>query len=196
MRVMSDGSCPIKPLNGLTCTAQPSIIFDPPENPVRPGEPAPGTFETGGGEIGATPAAPTAAASVPAPTVAGSVVRAPVAPRGLRVRGRVSLSEIATRGLRMELLTPRDARVVDLRLYRARGKRLTPALAGTVRIRKGGPITLRWKPGRNALARLRSGTYVLRVRVGPTARRLSRQTDEVTVRLTGRAPRATTARRR
>ena len=35
MRVMSDESCPIKPLDGLSCNAQDSIIFDPPELPGR-----------------------------------------------------------------------------------------------------------------------------------------------------------------
>ena len=47
------------------------------------------------------------------------------------------------------------------------------------------PIVLRWKPGRAAVARLRAGTYVLRVKVGADPRLLSRQSDETTVRLTG-----------
>jgi FtsP/CotA-like multicopper oxidase with cupredoxin domain len=187
MRVMSDPSCPIKPLGGLSCTAQPSIIFDPPENPVRPGEPAPGDFLGGGGEITSPPVL--AAAAAPAPTVAGAVNRPTTAPRGLRVRGRVSLREFLTRGLRMELLTPRDTRVLDIRLTRVRGKRLVPAAKGVVLIKRGGPITLRWKPGRKVVSTLRSGTYVLRVRVGPNAKGLSRQADEITVRLTGRATR-------
>jgi hypothetical protein len=184
-RVMSQPSCagaPIKPLDGLSCTAQESIIFDPPAVP-RPGEPAIGAFARGAGEPGAKV------------TVAGAVARTTRAPRGLRVRGRVALRELATRGLRMELLTPRDSRVVDVRLSRLAGKRLRVALDGRVTIRSGGPIVLRWKPGRRAVARLRAGTYVVRVKVGPDARHLSRQSDEVTVRLTG-APGARSARRR
>jgi hypothetical protein len=46
------------------------------------------------------------------------------------------------------------------------------------------------------VARLRAGTYVVRVKVGPDARHLSRDSDEATVRLTGAAPRATGGRRR
>jgi hypothetical protein len=185
-RVLSQPSCagaPIKPLDGLSCTAQQSVIFDPPAI-ARAGEPAPGGFAGGFGEAGTKP------------VVAGAIVRNTRAPRGLRVRGRVALREFATRGMRMELLVPKDSRLVDLRLSRVSGKKLTVALNGRMRIRKGGPIVLRWKPGRNAVAKLRAGTYVLRIKVGPDARRLSRQSDEATVRLTGVAPRATSGRRR
>jgi hypothetical protein len=65
-----------------------------------------------------------------------------------------------------------------------------------VTIRKGGPIVVRWKPGRAAVAKLRAGTFVLRVRVGPDGRHLSRQTDEATVRLTGAPLAPATGRRR
>jgi hypothetical protein len=186
MRVMSKPTCtgaPIKALDGLSCTAQPSIIFDPPVLP-RPGEPKPGVLVSGGGEPGTVK-----------PTVQGSIVRSTRAPRGLRVRGRVTLREVATRGMRMELLVPTDSRVVDLRLSRVNGRKLTVALNGRVKVRKGGPIVLRWKPRSAAVARLRAGTYVLRVRVGPDAKRLSRESDEATVRLTG-APIAPPAARR
>ena len=186
-RVMSQPTCagaPIKPLDGLSCTAQPSIIFDPPALP-RPGEPAPGAFASpGAGEPGAKA------------VVAGAKVQRTRAPRGLRVRGHVSLRELATRGLRMELLTPVDSRLVDLRLSRVSGRALKVALNGRVRIRKGGAIVVRWKPGRRAVAKLRAGTFVLRVKVGPDARHLARTSDEATLRLTGRAPRVASGHRR
>ena len=118
------------------------------------------------------------------------------APRGLRVRRSVALREFATRGMRMELLTPADSRMVDLRLYRVSGKKLTRALNGRIKIRRGGPVAVRWKPGANTVRRLRAGTYVLRVKTGPDARRLSRQSDEVTVRLTGRVAGGDESRRR
>jgi len=187
LRVESKPRCApgdVKPLDGLSCTAQPSVIFDPPELP-RPGEPAPGVFASGGGQS-ATPSRPT---TVPAAAAAPG-------PRGLRVKGSVGLGELSARGMRMELLAPAGSRVVDLRLSRVRGKRLVPVLDGRVRIRRGGPIVLRWKPGRAAVARLRTGTYVVRVRVGPDARRLSRRSARITVRLTGRAPAARAPRRR
>jgi hypothetical protein len=186
VRVASRPSCagaPVKPLDGLSCTAQPSVIFDPPAQP-RPGEPKPGVLGAGGGEPGTAK-----------PAVQGSIVRSTRAPRGMRVRRRVALREFAVRGMRMELLVPTDSRVVDLRLSRLSGKTLKPVLNGRVKIRRGGPIVLRWKPGRAAVARLKAGTYVVRARVGPDARQLSRQTDETTVRLTG-APRAPAGGRR
>jgi hypothetical protein len=98
--------------------------------------------------------------------------------------------------MRLELLTPADSRLVDLRLSRVAGRKLVRSLDGRVRIREGGPIVLRWKPGRRAVARLRAGTYVLRVRVGSDATRLSRQTDEVTVRLVGPRVKPAPGRRR
>jgi hypothetical protein len=191
LRVDSRPSCagaPVKPLDGLTCKAQPSIIFDPPPLP-RPGEPQPQFFLGGGGEISTPSEAPKA-------TVAGAVVRSTTAPRGLRVKRSVALGEFATRGMRMELLTPADSRLVDLRLYRVSGRKLVRALNGRVKIRRGGPIVVRWKAGRRPVSRLRAGTYVLRAKVGPDARHLSRQSDETTVRLTGRVARGTTSTRR
>jgi hypothetical protein len=190
LRVASNPTCagaPVKPLDGLSCKAQPSIIFDPPPLP-RPGEPKPAFFAGGGGEISTPSVAPKA-------TVAGALVRSTTAPRGLRVRGSVALSEFARRGLRMELLTPADSRLVDLRLYRVSGKKLVRAINGKVKIRRGGPIVVRWKAGRAAVSRLRAGKYVLRVKVGPDAKHLSRQSDEITVRLTGRVARGTSTRR-
>jgi hypothetical protein len=191
LRVDSKPTCavaPIKPLDGLSCTAQPSIIFDPPPLP-RPGEPKPQFFLGGGGEIATPSVAPKA-------SVAGAIVRSTTAPRGLRLKRSVALREFATRGLRMELLTPVDSRLVDLRLHRVSGKKLVRTLNGRVKVRRGGPIVVRWKAGRTAVSRLRAGTYVLRVKVGPDAKHLSRQSDEATVRLTGRVAGGTTSTRR
>ena len=100
----------------------------------------------------------------------------------------MTLSELARRGLRLELLAPADARLLDLQLMRVQGKRQVRALSGRVVLRKGGPIDLRWKPGSRAVSRLKSGSYVLRVRVGPDAKRLSGASAQAKVRLTGRLP--------
>jgi manganese oxidase len=193
MRVMSDASCPIRPLDGLSCTAQPSIIVDPPPLP-RPGAPAPGETPGAPAAVPPGPAGPGGTSAPARPQVRGVVTGGTRSARGLRVRRRVTLSEMARRGLRMEMLVPADTRVVDLQLLRRSGRKLVPAVRGRVKIKRGGPIVLRWKPKASDLRKLRAGTYVLRVRVGATAKGLSRQSAQATFRFTGRLPRATTRR--
>jgi hypothetical protein len=200
MRVLSEPTCagaPIRPLDGLSCTGQPSSITDPPPV-VRPGEPAPGAFEGGAGQAPA-PGAGTGAAPIAAPVSAGSqpsvagVVTAgkTKSVRSLRVQRRLALRTFASRGLRLRLQTARNTRVLRVTLTRKAGKgakRRHPALTATLRVRHGGRVSVRWKPRAQSVRRLAKGTYVLRVRVGPDPRRLSRQVDEATLRLTGPRP--------
>jgi manganese oxidase len=198
MRVMSDPSCPIRPLDGgLGCTAQPSSITDPPPV-VRPGEPAPGAFEGGAGNTPVT-GGPSPVTAGSQPTVSGVVTAGATKDvRSLRVARRLSLRKLASRGLRLRMQTPRNTRVIRVTLSRKGAKRRRPALTGVLRVRHGGRVSVRWKPGVRAVRRLRRGTYVLRVRVGRDRRHLSRQVEEATLRLTGLRPRipANSARRR
>jgi FtsP/CotA-like multicopper oxidase with cupredoxin domain len=195
MRVMSDPSCPIKPLDGgLTCIAQPSIITDPPALP-RPGEAAVGDFAAAQDQPLQSPLGAAVLRGSTRPTVAGSLARSRGA-RNLRIARRLSLVELGTRGLRIRMTTPANTRLVVLQLMQRNGKRLTARISGRVRIRRGGTVTVQWKPGRNAVARLRSGQYVLRVRVGPDRTRLSGATVQASVRLTGRPPATAGNRRR
>ena len=90
------------------------------------------------------------------------------APRGLRVSGQVALRELATRGMRIELLVATDSRIVDLRLSRVSGKKLTVALNGRIKIRKGGADRAALEARPQGRRELRAGTYVLRVRSAPT----------------------------
>jgi hypothetical protein len=185
MRVMSDASCPIKPLDGLTCLGQDTLAANAPAPPPRPGQgpPAPGSAP-----------APAGARPGPAPTTGSAPARRPAkptarGPRGLRLRRAIGLRELAARGLRFALLTPADTRAVQVRLYRVGRRRLTNVLQGVVRVTRGGAITVGWRPGARRVAALPPGQYVLRVRIGPRATRLTSRSTEASIRLTG--PRVT-----
>jgi hypothetical protein len=152
--------------------------------------------------VGSTPApsagaAPAAAGSQP--TIGGVVTAGATKDlRSLRVARRLSLRAFASRGLRLRMQTPRNTRVIRVTLTRKGAKRRRPALTGVLRVRHGGRVSVRWKPGVRAVRRLWRGTYVLRVRVGPDRRHLSRQVDKATLRLTGSRPKlpASSGRRR
>ena len=193
MRVMSDASCPIKPLDGLTCKGQDSIIFDPPADLPRPGDPAPGGSGSGGGGSSMSGGG--------SPSSAGTTAQASGssrAARNLKIPSSVKLRAFGLKGLGIALDVPSDARVLDLQLMRRTGGRLKRMLTGSVKIAKlcrDGHVTLTWKPGRKRVAKLLAGKHVLRVRVGPDRRRLS-DTVSAPVRLVGPRLRAAAARRR
>jgi hypothetical protein len=189
MRVMSDASCPIKPLDGLTCNGQDSIIFDPPADLPRPGDPAPGSGSSSSGS-----ASSSSSASQETPAKASG---APSAVRNLKVASRLKLRAFGLRGMQIALDVPSDAKVLDLQLMRRTGGRLKRVLAGSVTVTKtgrDGHVVLMWKPGRKAVSKLLAGSHVLRVRVGPDRRRLS-GTLSAPVRLLGPRLRAAAARR-
>jgi hypothetical protein len=200
MRVMSDASCPIQPLDGLTCKGQDSIIFDPPADLPRPGDPAPGGSGSGSGSGDSGGGSSTgggggASSSTGTTAKASSTSRAA---RNLKIPSRLKLRTFGLKGMRIVLDVSSDAKVLDLRLMRRTGGRLKPVLSGSVKIAKvgrNGHVVLTWKPGRNAVAKLPAGNHVLRVRVGPGRTRLS-VTVAAPVRLVGPRLRAAAARRR
>jgi hypothetical protein len=205
MRVMSDASCPIKPLDGLDCNGQDSIIFDPPAELPRPGDPAPGSGSSSagasnaGGSAGASragsPSAPSPSTDQIKPAKASSVSGGA---RNLRIPKRLELRTFGLKGMRITADVPTGTTVLDLRLMRRKGRRLKPVLAGSVEVTKtgrNGHLVLRWKPGREAVSKLLAGSHVLRVRVGPDRTRLS-GTDTAPVRLVGPRLRAAATRRR
>jgi hypothetical protein len=197
MRVMSDASCPIKPLDGLTCKGQDSIIFDPPADPPRPGDPAPGPGSggSGGSGGGSSTSGGGTPSSAGTPAQESSSSRAA---RNLRIPSRLTLRAFGLKGMRIALDVPSDAKVLDLRLVRRTGGRLKRVLTGSVkiaRIGRNGQVALTWKPGRNAVAKLLAGNHVLRVRVGLDRTRPS-ATVSAPVRLVGPRLRAPAARRR
>jgi FtsP/CotA-like multicopper oxidase with cupredoxin domain len=200
MRVMSDASCPIQPLDRLTCKGQDSIIFDPPADLPRPGDPAPGGSGSGSGSGDSGGGSSTgggggASSSTGTTAKASSTSRAA---RNLKIPSRLKLRTFGLKGMRIVLDVPSDAKVLDLRLMRRTGGRLNRVLAGSVKVAKigrNGQVVLTWKPGRNAVAKLLAGNHVLRVRVGPGRTRLS-ATVAAPVRLVGPRLLAAAARRR
>ena len=201
MRVMSDPSCPIKPLDGLTCNGQDSIIFDPPADPVvRPGQDPGGNFppDTGTGP-GAGPA-PSASASTSAnsgnslATASGNSLNAA---RRLRITARLKLRTFATNGMRITIDVPANTKVLSLRLTRRSHGRVRTVLLRSLKVKKvpkTGRLVAQWKPGRNAVAKLFAGNDVLKVRVGRDSRHLG-GTLTAPVKLVGPRIRARVARK-
>ncbi|MEA2151085.1 MAG: hypothetical protein QOD69_2915 [Solirubrobacteraceae bacterium] len=168
MRVMSDPSCPIKPLDGLTCNGQDSIIFDPPpvQELPRPGEPAGGFPDNP--SLGAVAAASgTAGASTgPNAKASGNALKAA---RRLRIAKRLKLQTFGVKGMKITIDVPSNTKVLDLQLTRRSHGRSRTVLAGALKVKRvpsSGRLVVRWKPGRTAVSKLLAGSDVLRVRVG------------------------------
>jgi hypothetical protein len=116
--------------------------------------------------------------------------------RGLsnvRVPQSVTLQMLARQGLRLTMNAPGGTHVVDLRLYQTtttrdrHGRMVTRQvlrLASQIAVSHGGQLTVRWTPSSRAVARLRSGRYLLVVRTGPDRRHVSSAGSRVTIRLT------------
>jgi hypothetical protein len=176
MRVMSDPSCPIKPLDGLTCNGQDSIIFDPPADPViRPGQDPSGEFPTPFDP--ANPGANATASS--APNSGGSLASASgnslKAARRLRIAARLKLGTFGTKGMKVTVDVPASTKVLNLRLTRRSHGRVRTVLLRSLKVKtvpRTGRLVAQWKPGRNAVAKLFAGGDVLRVRVGRDAKHL------------------------
>jgi hypothetical protein len=157
MRVMSDASCPIKPLPGLSCIAQPSLIGDL-SNLVVPGagKPAPGKGNGTSGNSGKRRAAP-------------SVLN-------LSIRRRMSLKQVRRNGIKLKATVPSTTRRVRVRMYRlvttGKGKKQKTRKVRTgeyvqkfTKISKGGRITVTWKS--KTTRRLKAGNYLVQVDAGP-----------------------------
>jgi hypothetical protein len=189
MRVMSDPACPIKPLDGLTCTGQDSIIFNPPADLPRPGEPA-GGFPATGVDAGTGAASASSSSSAsgssagPNAKASGSSLKAA---RRLRIAKRLKLTTFGLRGMKITIDVPSNTKVLALKLTRRSHGRPRTVLAGTVNVRKvpsSGRLVLTWKPGRKAVSRLFAGSDVLQARVGRDRRHLG-STLSASVKLIG-----------
>ncbi len=193
MRVMSDPACPIKPLDGLTCRGQDSIIFNPPANLPRPGEPA------GGFPDGAVTSNSGASASSTSGSPAGaSSVATRRGVKNLRVPSRLKLRTFGTKGMRISFDAPSGTKVLNLRLMTSTRGKLRQVLGGTITIKKlgrNGHVALTWTPGRKAVSRLLAGNRVLQVRVGANRKSLSAPSSAKT-RLIGPRLRVPVSRRR
>ncbi|HVE26290.1 MAG TPA: hypothetical protein VNC22_12840, partial [Sporichthya sp.] len=192
MRVMSDPSCPIRPLDGLTCNGQDSIIFDPPAEPViRPGQDANGNFPPVPGVNG--PGAANATGSSLA-TASGNSLKAA---RRLRIAARLRLQTFGTKGMKITIDVPANTKVLGLRLTRRSAGRVRTVLARALKVKqvpRTGRLVVQWKPGRKAVAKLFAGNDILKVRVGRDARHLG-GTLTAPVKLLGPRIRAQVARK-
>jgi hypothetical protein len=146
MRVMSDPSCPIKPLPGLSCTAQPSLIGDLSflKNPEPEQHNGSGSGKSSGG--------PGKRRSAP------SVLN-------LSIRKRLSLRDVRRHGIRVKATVPKTARRLRIRLYRLRGHKKVRAGEYVAKLRKGGRVSVLWRS--KTTRRLRAGTYLVQVDAAP-----------------------------
>jgi hypothetical protein len=198
MRVMSDPSCPIRPLDGLTCNGQDSIIANPlPDQQLpRPGEPAggfPDNPSPGALAAAATGAGAAAGSGSSANASASSLKSA----RRLRLTKRIALRTFGLKGMKITIDVPSTTKLLDLKLARRSHARLTTVLAGSLKIKtvpRNGRLVVQWKPGRKAVSRLSAGSGVLRVRVGRDRTHLG-MTLSASVQLLGPRIKATAARR-
>jgi hypothetical protein len=171
MRVLSDGSCPIRPLPGLSCTAQAPV-----HDFGRPG-PAPDAAPpaTGGGGTTVTEAPP---APAPQPGPAPKVAAPKPGVSALVFGGRQRPSVLRKRGLRLRATVRGDARTLHLRLFRVAGSgrraTATPVTSRWVKIKRGGRLTVTWRLSAATVRRLKAGRYAVSVAAGPsgTSRRL------------------------
>jgi hypothetical protein len=163
-----------------------------PANPATPQTPSAGA--SAATPAPSAPSGPTPAAPKPGPSgaVAGATATSP-AVRALTAARSVALRTLARRGLLVRLVAPSGTRALDVRLYRVVTKRVdgrrvtrrTRVLRGAIPVRHGGRLTVRWRPRRADLAKLRSGNYVLRIRAGRDRSHLAGAAAERTLRLTG-----------
>ena len=170
MRVLSDSSCPIKPLGGLTCTAR-APLYDLGLHPAAPGAGASGG--AGAGDGGATAGATAGASSgAPGPPAGGTTGVKGVKISSLTVTRKLRLAQLRRGGLRLTVTVPANARVLRITLFRRVGRGRTAAVtvgvSGLVRIRKGGRVTVTWRPPAAKLRALKTGRYVVSVAAGPS----------------------------
>jgi 3'-phosphoadenosine 5'-phosphosulfate sulfotransferase len=153
---MSDPACPIKPLPGLTCLAQPSLIGDL-SNLVVPGGSDPVAGGGGKGNGNASNSGKRRAA----PSVLN-----------LSIRRRLSLRDVHRNGVRLKATVPSTTRRVRVRMYRlvTKHKNVKRVRVGEYvqtfkKIKKGGRISVTWKS--KVTRKLKAGSYLIQVDAGP-----------------------------
>jgi hypothetical protein len=174
--------------------------------PVRDGvtvaqpPPTTGTGTPPAAGAGTSPPAATipSPSSLPAPPASGVAgVTSSRDVRELRAARTLALRTLARRGMTLRLIAPAGSRVVEVRLYRlvptgAASERSAPrrvrVLTAVLRIPHDGRVTVRWRPRRADVARLRSGSYAVAVRAGRDRAHLAGRPAERPIRLTGTPP--------
>jgi manganese oxidase len=181
MRVRPDASCPIKPLTGMDCIGRAPLFdlgFNPPKPAGNGGGQGPGNGEGNAGNGDGQGKGDNR----------GSIEVKGIQVSRLLMARRIRLGALRTRGLRMTLTVPKSTRVLRLRIFRqvGKGKRAAVAPVATVdlKVRRGGRITVIFRPSARLLRKLTAGTYQLSVNAGPTTRRLGADRAEGTVTFT------------
>jgi manganese oxidase len=218
MRVMSDASCPIKPLDGLTCTGQqPVPDFVPGTLPPEPvpvvvppvvtppaGNQGPGPNSGPSASSGSGSGSGSVSASG-GPGSGGSKQSTGKQLRDLRLPKSISLSKLVSKGMAIKLTAPKGSKVVRLRLFQTvKGKRvpagiwvlrtgarleLTRLAKGTVvKVSSSGKVSILWRPARASVRSLKAGTWTLEVTTGTSTTTFLRETISGKVRLTGKLP--------
>jgi cytochrome c peroxidase len=109
---------------------------------------------------------------------------------GTQVRGvalrlslahRLRLATLRAKGLRLSVTVPANTRVIVLNVLRKRSL----VAAARLSVRHGGHITVVWHPSASVLAKLKAGTYQVRIAAGPSSSHLSRDRATSTVAITG-----------
>ena len=104
----------------------------------------------------------------------------------------MKLSDLAKKGLVLRLTAPARSAAMEIVLSRRSGGRDRQVLRSIVRMPGGGTdVSVRWRLSRAQLAKLKAGTYRIRVRVGTGRTKLGQQSLTATLRFTGSVPKAT-----
>ncbi len=172
MRVLSDPSCPIKPLGGLTCTAR-GALYDLGLHPPKQGPSAnSGDSPSSGSDAGSGHGEGTGDGSSSGSSGGRTVVKG-VKISSLSVPRRLRIAQLRRRGLRLVLTVPEDTRALRITMFRRVGRgrsaAVTPGVSGVVRIRRGGRVTVTWRPPARKLSALKPGRYVVSVSAGASA---------------------------
>jgi FtsP/CotA-like multicopper oxidase with cupredoxin domain len=186
MRVLSDPTCPIKPLDGLDCIGQSSVFTGRPPRPnSNPGD-APSGAGTSGAAASGNPVRSAAGAAAGAPEKATGSSAKPRKLRGLKVAKKIDVARLARNGVRVSVTLDASARALQLRLLKGSGAKASYSR----KLSRGGTVSFTWKPTRAQLRTARAGRYTLEIKAGSNAKRLWNQTLKTTIQLTGRLARA------
>jgi hypothetical protein len=108
----------------------------------------------------------------------------PAALSGLTAPRRASIGSLGRTGLRLELNAPSSTRALRVRLVRTVGSKRTTVATTTLKVRRGGTISARWRLERRVLRRLKPGTHQIQIQAGPGPRTINRERLDASLTLT------------
>jgi hypothetical protein len=193
MRVLPDDeNCTrLKPLPGLDCMG---------EDPIRP-ESIPPASDPGPSAGGDSSPVVRPRVTQPAPKSAPKTTTSPTtraksrsgddasdkrsaALSELAVPKRASIRDLGRKGLTLRLKAPSSTRALRVRLVRTKGSKRTTVATTTLKVRRGGTISARWRLERRVLRRLKPGTHQIQIQAGPGPRTINRERLDALLTLT------------